>query len=64
MTPAPTPNVYVIAEHNRGRGELAPAEPARDGRMLLATALMRSRADQLAIQHRMAGRESDRGIER
>ena len=56
--------LYVIAERNRGRDEFAPAEPARDGRMLLAAALMRSREDQLAIQHRIASRQSDRGIER
>ena len=65
MTRATTANrLYVIAERNRGRDEFAPAEPARDGRMLLAAALMRSRADQLAIQHRIASRQTDRGIER
>jgi hypothetical protein len=32
--------------------------------MLLAAALMRSRADELAIQQRIATRQSDRGIER
>ena len=65
MTRATSANrLYVIAERNRGRDEFAPAEPARDGRMLLAAALMRSREDQLAIQHRIASRQSDRGIER
>jgi conjugative relaxase-like TrwC/TraI family protein len=65
MTRATTANrLYVIAERNRGRDEFAPAEPAHDGRMLLAAALMRSREDQLAMQHRIASRQSDRGIER
>ena len=65
MTRATTANrLYVIAERNHGRDEFAPSEPARDGRTLLAAALMRSRADQLAIQHRIASRQSDRGIER
>jgi hypothetical protein len=65
MTRATSANrLYVIAERNRGRDEFAPAEPARDGRMLLAAAPMRSREDQLAIQHRIASRQSDRGIER
>jgi ATP-dependent exoDNAse (exonuclease V) alpha subunit len=65
MTRATSANrLYVIAERNRGRDEFAPAEPAPDGRMLLAAALMRSREDQLAIQHRIASRQSDRGIER
>jgi ATP-dependent exoDNAse (exonuclease V) alpha subunit len=65
MTRATTANrLYVIAERNRARDEFAPAEPTRDGRMLLASALMRSREDQLAIQHRIASRQTDRGIER
>ena len=65
MTRATNANrLYVIAERNRGRDEFAPAEPTRDGRMLLAAALMRSREDQLAIQHRIASRQLDRGIER
>jgi len=65
MTRATTANrLYVIAERNPGRYEFAPAEPPRDGRMLLAAALTRSRADTLAIQQRIASRQSDRGIER
>ena len=34
----------------------APAEPARDGRVLLAAALTRSRADELAIERLLPGR--------
>ena len=65
MTRATDANrLYVIAERSRDRDEFAPAEPARDGRVLLAAALIRSRADELAIQHRIASRQSDRGIER
>jgi conjugative relaxase-like TrwC/TraI family protein len=65
MTRATAANrLYVIAERNHARDEFAPAEPARDGRMLIAAALMRSREDQLAIQHRIASRQLDRGIER
>jgi hypothetical protein len=65
MTRATTANrLYVIAEQDRAGDEFAPAEPPRDGRMLLAAARMQSCADQLAIQHRIASRQSDRGIER
>ena len=65
MTRATSANrLYFIAERDRGRDEFALAEPVRDGRMLLAAALMRSREDQLAIQHRIASGQSDRGIER
>ena len=56
--------LYVIAERNRGREEFAPAEPARDGRALLAAALTRSRAQELAIDQLHPRREHDHGLDR
>jgi len=41
--------LYVIAERNRTRDEFAPTEPVRNGRALLAAALTRRRAEELAL---------------
>ena len=55
--------LYVIAERNHGRDEFAPAEPARDGRALLAAALTHRRAEELALDQLL--RDGPRtGIER
>ena len=56
--------LYVIAERNRGRDEFAPAEPAREGRALLAAALTRRRAEDLALDQVRRDRQVDRGIDR
>jgi hypothetical protein len=56
--------LYVIADRTRGRDEFAPAEPPRDGRALLAAALMRRRAEGLALDHLQPDRRPGREIER
>ncbi len=56
--------LYVIAERNRGRDEFAPAEPAREGRALLAAALTRRRADELALDRLLPGDGLSREIDR
>ena len=56
--------LYVIADRNRGRDEFAPAEPARDGRTLLAAALTRRRAESLALDHIARDGSLGRGIDR
>jgi hypothetical protein len=66
MTRATEANrLYVIAERERDRDRagFAPAEPVRNGRALLAAALTRSRAEELALDQLHARRERDRGIE-
>jgi conjugative relaxase-like TrwC/TraI family protein len=55
--------LYVIADRTRGRDEFAPAEPARDGRALLAAALTRRRAEELALDQLSQRDRSSRGIE-
>jgi conjugative relaxase-like TrwC/TraI family protein len=63
MTRATEANrLYVIAERNRARDEFAPAEPARSARALLAAALTRTRAQELALDRLHPSRDS--GIER
>ena len=65
MTRATQANrLYVIAERNRGRDEFAPAEPARDARALLAAALTRRRAEELALDQLHPRRERDHGLDR
>jgi hypothetical protein len=65
MTRATVANrLYVIADRNHARTEFAPAEPARDGRVLLAAALTRRRAEELALDQLLPSRDRDRGIER
>ena len=65
MTRATEANrLYVIAERNRGRDEFAPAEPVRTGRALLAAALTRRRAQELALDQLHPRREHDHGLER
>ena len=65
MTRATQANrLYVIAERNRGRDEFAPAEPVRTGRALLAAALTRRRAQELALDQLEPRREHDHGLER
>jgi conjugative relaxase-like TrwC/TraI family protein len=54
--------LYVIADRNRGRDEFAPAEPTRDGRALLAAALTRTRAEELALDQLRPDRELGRGL--
>jgi ATP-dependent exoDNAse (exonuclease V) alpha subunit len=56
--------LYVIADRNRGRDEFAPAEPARDGRVLLAAALTRQRAEHLALDQLLRDGQLERGIDR
>jgi conjugative relaxase-like TrwC/TraI family protein len=56
--------LYVIADRNRGRDEFAPAEPAQDGRALLAAALTRRRAEELALDLLGGDQERARGIDR
>jgi conjugative relaxase-like TrwC/TraI family protein len=64
MTRASDANrLYVVGERGRDRDEFAPAEPARDGRVLLAAALTRSRADELAIERLLPPR-AERGLDR
>ena len=64
MTRASDANrLYVVGERGRDRDEFAPAEPARDGRVLLAAALTRSRADELAIE-RLLPPSAERGLAR
>ena len=64
MTRASDANrLYVVGERGRDRDEFAPAEPARDGRVLLAAALTRSRADELAIE-RLLPASAERGLAR
>jgi conjugative relaxase-like TrwC/TraI family protein len=64
MTRASDANrLYVVGERGRERDEFAPAEPARDGRVLLAAALTRSRADELAIE-RLLPTPAERGLGR
>ena len=58
-----TNRLYVIAERDRARDEFAPAEPVRNGRALLAAALTRRRAEELALDLHLS-RDRDRGIER
>jgi conjugative relaxase-like TrwC/TraI family protein len=63
MTRASEANrLYVVGERQRGRDreEFAPAEPASDGRVLLAAALTRSNADELALERLLPPRELDR----
>jgi ATP-dependent exoDNAse (exonuclease V) alpha subunit len=65
MTRASQANsVYVIGERHSGRDEFAPEEPTRNGRVLLAAALTRSNADELAIERLLPQRETDRSIGR
>ena len=56
--------LYVIADRNRGRDEFAPAMPAGDGRALLAAALSRRRAEELALDQRVVRPHEGRGIDR
>ena len=55
-------SLYVIGERHTGRDEFAPNEPARSGRVLLAAALARTNADELAIERLLPQREADRSI--
>lgn len=67
MTRASEANrLYVVGERQRGRDreEFAPAEPASDGRVLLAAALTRSNADELALERLLPPREIERSAER
>lgn len=67
MTRASEANrLYVVGERQRGRDreEFAPAEPATDGRVLLAAALTRSNADELALDRLLPPREIDRSTGR
>jgi conjugative relaxase-like TrwC/TraI family protein len=65
MTRASRANsLYVVGERPRGREEFAPEEPALNGRVLLAAALTRSNADELAIERLLPEREAGRSIGR
>jgi ATP-dependent exoDNAse (exonuclease V) alpha subunit len=67
MTRASEANrLYVVGERQRGRDreEFAPAEPSSDGRVLLAAALTRSNADELAVDRLHNARRTERGIDR
>jgi ATP-dependent exoDNAse (exonuclease V) alpha subunit len=67
MTRASEANrLYVVGERQRGgdRQEFAPAEPAENGRVLLAAALQQTRADDLAIERLLPERNRDRSIGR
>ena len=65
MTRASQANsLYVVGERPRGREEFAPEEPALNGRVLLAAALTRSNADELAIERLLPQRGADRSIGR
>jgi hypothetical protein len=59
-------NWYVVGECQRGRDreEFAPAEPASDGRVLLAAALTRTNADELAIDRLLPSRDAERSAGR
>ena len=52
--------LYVIGDRNNERTEFAPAEPAASGRVLLAAALVRSNADELALE-RIVNRDVQHG---
>lgn len=56
--------LYVIGERQRGQDEFAPEELTRDGRALVAAALTRTNADELAIERLLPQREADRSIGR
>ena len=67
MTRASEANrLYVVGERQRGRDrqEFAPDEPASDGRELLAAALTRSNADELALDRLLPPREIERSAGR
>ena len=67
MTRASEANrLYVVGERQRGRDreEFAPDEPATNGRVLLAAALTRSNADELAIDRLLPERSRERSIGR
>jgi conjugative relaxase-like TrwC/TraI family protein len=65
MTRASQANsLYVVGERPRGREEFAPEEPALNGRVLLAAALTRTNADELAIERLMPNRDVGRGLDR
>jgi conjugative relaxase-like TrwC/TraI family protein len=67
MTRASEANrLYVVGERQRGRDreEFAQAEPTSDGRVLLAAALTRSNADELALDRLLPPREVERSAGR
>jgi conjugative relaxase-like TrwC/TraI family protein len=65
MTRASEANrLYVVGERQRGRDEFAPEEQPREGRVLLAAALLRTNADELAVDRLRAARRIDRDIGR
>ncbi len=65
MTRASEANrLYVVGERGRDREEFAPAEPTSDGRVLLAAALTRSNADELALERLLPPREVERSAGR
>jgi hypothetical protein len=65
MTRASQANsLYVVGERHTGREEFAPEEPALNGRVLLAAALTRTNADELAIERLLPQRDMDRSIGR
>ena len=67
MTRASEANrLYVVGERQRGRDrqEFAPDEPSKDGRVLLAAALQRSQADEMAIERLLPERRRERSIGR
>jgi ATP-dependent exoDNAse (exonuclease V) alpha subunit len=65
MTRASQANsLYVVGERQSGRDEFAPEEPTRNGRVLLAAALTRTNADELAIERLLPERKADRSIGR
>ena len=53
--------LFVIATPNRDRDEIAPAEPVADGRVALAAALTRERAEEFAIDRLAAAPERSLG---
>ncbi len=64
MTRASDANrLYVVADRSRGRDEFAPGEPGRDGRVLLASAITKSRGDELAIE-RLLPQPAERSLGR
>ena len=50
-------HLFVVASADRDRDQIAPAEPAADARVVLAAALTRERAEELAIDRLYPSRE-------
>ena len=50
-------HLFVVASPDRDRDEIAPAEPTADARVVLAAALTRERAEELATDRLYPSRE-------